>query len=100
MQKGKWSVDIYFCWLELRMQSVSSAGRGNTIYFLESFIPPNLRQLDFSSEWIWVTELNWIPKSTESFVVVKTSVKRTKAVIEYDDGNGNKLARQNILYID
>jgi GntR family transcriptional regulator len=36
----------------LRLQSVSSAGRGNPIYFLESFIPPNLRQLDFSSEWI------------------------------------------------
>ena len=34
------------------------------------------------------------------FVVVKTSVKRTKAVMVYEDGNGNELARQEIPYTD
>jgi hypothetical protein len=32
--------------------------------------------------------------TAEWFVVVKTSVKRTKAVMVYEDGNGNELARQ------
>lgn len=31
------------------LESFASAGRGNPIYFLESFIPPNKRRLDVSS---------------------------------------------------
>jgi hypothetical protein len=38
--------------------------------------------------------------TAEWFVVVKTSVKRTKAVMVYEDGNGNELARQEIPYTD
>ena len=38
--------------------------------------------------------------TTEWFVVVKTSIKRTKAVMVYEDGNGNELARQEIPYTD
>ena len=38
--------------------------------------------------------------TAEWFVVVKTSVKRTKAVMLYEDGNGNELARQEIPYAD
>ena len=38
--------------------------------------------------------------TAEWFVVVKTSVKRTKAVMVYEDGNGNELARQEISYTD
>jgi len=33
--------------------------------------------------------------TTEWFVVVKTSVKRTKAVMVYEDGNDNELAREH-----
>ena len=36
----------------------------------------------------------------EWFVVVKTTVKRTSAVMVYEDGNGNELARQEIAYTD
>jgi GntR family transcriptional regulator len=32
------------------LESAASAGRGNPVYFLESFIPPNPRKLDFSAE--------------------------------------------------
>jgi DNA-binding GntR family transcriptional regulator len=32
------------------LESAASAGRGNPVYFLESFIPPNRRKLDFSAE--------------------------------------------------
>ena len=38
--------------------------------------------------------------TAEWFVVVKTSIKRTKAVMVYEDGNGNELARQEIPYTD
>ena len=38
--------------------------------------------------------------TAEWFVVVKTSVKRTKAVMVYEDGNSNELARQEIPYTD
>jgi len=38
--------------------------------------------------------------TAEWFVVVKTSVKRNKAVMVYEDGNGNELARQEIPYSD
>jgi GntR family transcriptional regulator len=31
------------------LESAGSAGRGNPIYFLESFIPPNQRRLDVTS---------------------------------------------------
>ena len=34
------------------------------------------------------------------FVVIKTTVKRTSAVMVYEDGNGNELARQAIPYTD
>ena len=34
------------------------------------------------------------------FVVVKTSIKLTKAVMVYEDGTGNELARQEIPYTD
>lgn len=36
----------------------------------------------------------------EWFVVVKTTVKRTCAVMVYEDGDGNELARQEIAYTD
>jgi hypothetical protein len=32
------------------LESAANAGRGNPIYFLESFIPPNRRKLDFLAE--------------------------------------------------
>ena len=38
--------------------------------------------------------------TAEWFVVVKTSVKRTKAVMVYENGNGYELARQEIPYTD
>ena len=38
--------------------------------------------------------------TAEWHVVVKTSVKRTKAVMVYEDVNGNDLARQEISYTD
>ena len=38
--------------------------------------------------------------TAEWFVVVKTSIKRTKAVMVYEDGNANELARQEIPYTD
>ena len=34
------------------------------------------------------------------FVVIKTTVKRTSAVMVYEDGNGTELARQAIPYTD
>mgnify|MGYP003336412766 FL=1 len=34
------------------------------------------------------------------FVVVKTKVKRSRAVMVYEDGNGMELARQEIEYTD
>ena len=34
------------------------------------------------------------------FVVIKTTVKRTSAVMVYEDGNGKELARQAIPYTD
>ena len=36
----------------------------------------------------------------EWFVVVKTTVKRASAVMVYEDGNNNELARQEIPYTD
>ena len=36
----------------------------------------------------------------EWFVVVKTTVKRASAVMVYEDGNSNELARQEIPYTD
>ena len=38
--------------------------------------------------------------TNEWFVVIKTHVKRTRAVIVYQDGNGRELARQEIGYTD
>ena len=38
--------------------------------------------------------------TAEWFVVVKTTVKRTRSVMVYEDGNGNELARQEIAYTD
>jgi hypothetical protein len=38
--------------------------------------------------------------NAEWFVVIKTTVKRTSAVMVYEDGNGNELARQAIPYTD
>jgi len=38
--------------------------------------------------------------TAEWLVVIKTSVKRTKAVMVYEDGNDNELARQEIPYTD
>ena len=38
--------------------------------------------------------------TAEWFVVIKTTVKRTSAVMVYEDGNGNELARQAIPYTD
>ena len=38
--------------------------------------------------------------TTEWFVIVKTTVKRNKAVMVYEDGNGRELARQEIPYTD
>ena len=34
------------------------------------------------------------------FVVIKTTVKQTSAVMVYEDGNGGELARQEIPYTD
>jgi hypothetical protein len=36
----------------------------------------------------------------EWFVVIKTTVKRSGAVMVYEDGNGQELARQEIPYTD
>ena len=38
--------------------------------------------------------------TNEWFVVIKTQVKRTRAVMVYQDGNGRELARQEIGYTD
>ncbi len=38
--------------------------------------------------------------TAEWFVVIKTTVKRTSAVMVYEDGNGKELARQEIPYTD
>lgn len=38
--------------------------------------------------------------TAEWFVVIKTTVKRTSAVMVYQDGNGKELARQAIPYTD
>ena len=38
--------------------------------------------------------------TAEWFVVIKTTVKRTSAVMVYEDGNGTELARQAIPYTD
>ena len=38
--------------------------------------------------------------TAEWFVVVKTTVKHTRSVMVYEDGNGNELARQEIAYTD
>ena len=38
--------------------------------------------------------------TAEWFVVIKTTVKRTSAVMVYEDGNGKELARQAIPYTD
>ena len=38
--------------------------------------------------------------TAEWFVVVKTTVKRTRSVMVYEDGNGNELARREIAYTD
>ena len=38
--------------------------------------------------------------TAEWFVVIKTTVKQTSAVMVYEDGNGTELARQEIPYTD
>ena len=38
--------------------------------------------------------------TAEWFVVIKTTVKQTSAVMVYEDGNGTELARQEIAYTD
>ena len=38
--------------------------------------------------------------TSEWFVVIKTTVKQTSAVMVYEDGNGTELARQEIPYTD
>ena len=38
--------------------------------------------------------------TAEWFVVIKTTVKQTSAVMVYEDGNGGELARQEIPYTD
>jgi len=38
--------------------------------------------------------------TAEWFVVIKTTVKRSSAVMVYEDGNGQELARQEIPYTD
>jgi len=38
--------------------------------------------------------------TAEWFVVIRTTVKRTSAVMVYEDGNGKELARQEIPYTD
>ena len=38
--------------------------------------------------------------AAEWFVVIKTTVKQTSAVMVYEDGNGTELARQEIAYTD
>ncbi len=38
--------------------------------------------------------------TAEWFVVIKTTVKRSSAVMVYEDGNGQELARQAIPYTD
>ena len=38
--------------------------------------------------------------TAEWFVVIKTTVKRTSAVMVYEDGNGKELARQEMPYTD
>ncbi len=38
--------------------------------------------------------------TTDWFVVVKTSVKNSKAIMIYEDGNGNEHARQEIPFTD
>ena len=38
--------------------------------------------------------------TAEWFVVIKPTVKRTSAVMVYEDGNGKELARQEIPYTD
>jgi hypothetical protein len=38
--------------------------------------------------------------TAEWFVVIKTTAKRTSAVMVYEDGNGKELARQEIPYTD
>ena len=38
--------------------------------------------------------------TTDWFVVVKTTVKAARALMVYEDGNGNEYARQEIPYTD
>lgn len=38
--------------------------------------------------------------TAEWFVVIKTTVEQTSAVMVYEDGNGTELARQEIPYTD